>query len=276
MSGALQELLDVALEAAHVAETPILEGFRHSVVSHKADGSEVTEADRRGEEVIRELLARRFPDHAILGEEFGGGEVSTGWQWVIDPIDGTASFVLGSPMFGTLVGLLEDGEPVVGVVHAPALHETVYAGRGLGCWFVEGGGAPARVKVSTAAQVSDAVVLGPSHSGGRTPAERERRVRRLLPLVRRARKFQFGGDCLRHALVCRGVAHAAIDLEVSPWDIAAVVPCVEEAGGVVSTAAGDRNGIVFRGSLVSCCGSSLLREVVALLSTPASKQRTDS
>lgn len=263
----LQDLVDVALEVARLAERPILEGFRRSVVSHKADGTEVTDADRRAEEVIREFLMRRFPDHAILGEEFGGHEGRAGRKWVIDPIDGTASFTLGSPMFGTLIGLLHGADPVVGVMHFPALRETVYAARGLGCWFVLDGGDPERVRVAVAEGMSEAVILGPSDFSLGSPDDREREYRSMLPLVRRARKFRVGGDCVRYGLVCRGIAHAAIDLLVYPWDIAAVVPCVEEAGGVASTVEGERDGIVFGGSLVAASAPALLREVCELLGT---------
>ena len=116
----LQELLEFAVELAHVAEPSILSRYRNPTVSHKADGTEVTDADRKGEEVMRELIGRRHPGHAILGEESGaGGPADAEWRWVLDPIDGTASFSLGVPLFGTLVGLLRHGTPVVGVVHLP-------------------------------------------------------------------------------------------------------------------------------------------------------------
>lgn len=262
----LQELLEFALELAHAAEPSILSRYRNPQVSHKPDGTEVTDADRKGEDVMRELIGRRYPGHAILGEEFGAaGPADAEWRWVLDPIDGTASFSLGVPLFGTLVGLLRHGTPVVGVVHLPAIGETLYAGRGLGCWLRLPQAAPVRVRVQPVAALSQAVVMGPSGLGSLPPDQRDEHLRRLTPLLRRARKFRFGGDCLQHVVVCRGLAHVGIDPVMHPWDIAALVPCVEQAGGVVSTVDGRREDVVFGGSFLSCCSERLRGEVCDLL-----------
>src|SRR5689334_14609854 len=129
------EILEFALLLAQAAESAIMPVFRICAVDWKPDGSEVTVADRRAEEAMRKLIAERFPYHAVLGEEYGGSHASTaGPLWVLDPIDGTASFAVGLPTFGTLIGYVEDGEPQVGVMHFPAMGETVYAARGSGCW----------------------------------------------------------------------------------------------------------------------------------------------
>ena len=141
-------LLDFALELARLAEAEILPRFRRVSFSLKADGSEVTEADREAERAMRAAIAARFPDHAVLGEELGAsGAADARRRWVLDPVDGTVWFTLGVPTFGTLIGLLEDGEPVVGVVHFPALGETVFAARGGGCWLRRGDAAPQRLRV---------------------------------------------------------------------------------------------------------------------------------
>ncbi len=262
----LQELLEFAIELAHVAQPSILSCYRNPTVSRKPDGTEVTDGDRKAEAVMRELIGRRCPDHAILGEEFGdGGAADAEWRWVLDPIDGTASYSLGVPLFGTLVGLLRHGAPVVGVVHLPAIGETLYAGQGLGCWFRLPDAPPTRVRVQPVAGLGDAVVMGPSGLSSVPPGEREEHFRRLLPLLRRAGKFRFGGDCLQHVVVCRGLAHVAIDPLMHPWDIAALIPCVEEAGGVVSTVDGRRDDVAFGGSFVSCCSEQLLRDVLDAL-----------
>jgi histidinol-phosphatase len=266
----LQALLEFAVELANTAEPHILSRYRSPTVSRKADGTEVTDADRKGEEVMRELIGRRYPDHAILGEEFGAtGSADAEWRWVLDPIDGTASFSLGVPLFGTLVGLLRRGDPVVGVVHLPAIGETLYAGRRLGCWFHVRGAEHVRARVRPVAGLREAVVMGPSGLASLPPEEREERIRRLFPLLRGASKFRFGGDCLQHVVVCRGLAHVAVDPVMHPWDIAALVPCVEEAGGVVSTVDGKRESVVFGGSLLSCCSEPLRREVCDLLARTA-------
>jgi histidinol-phosphatase len=262
----LHELLEFALELVGAAEPVILSRYHKSHISYKPDGSEVTDADRQAEEVMRELIARRCPDHAVLGEEFGpGGAADATWQWVLDPIDGTASFTLGIPLFGTLVGLLHDGAPVVGVVHLPVLGETLYAARGTGCWSRKRRGKAVPARVGAVRVLGHAVVLAPSGLSSVPPEQRDYEFRQLLPVMRRARKFRFGGDCLQHVLVCRGVAHAAIDPVMHPWDIAALVPCVVEAGGAVATREGRREDVVFGGSLVSCCTEDLLRDVLDVL-----------
>src|SRR3990170_4139065 len=159
----LQALLEFAVELTHPAEPHILSRYRNPTVTRKPDGTEVTDADKKGEEVMRELIGRRHPDHAILGEEFGAtGSESAEWRWVLDPIDGTAAFSLGIPLFGTLVGLLRRGDPVVGVVHLPAIGETLYAGRRLGCWFHVRGSEHVRARVRPVTALRDAVVMGPS------------------------------------------------------------------------------------------------------------------
>jgi histidinol-phosphatase len=259
-------LLDFGLELAHAAEPVILSRYRNPKVSRKTDNTEVTDADRQAEEVMRELIGRRYPSHGILGEEFGAtGSEGAEWRWVLDPIDGTASYSLGVPLFGTLIGLLRGGKPVVGVVHLPAIGETLYAAAGEGCWFCLPQGKPGPVRVQPVPALEGAVVMGPTGAASLPPREREDTFRRMLPLIGRARKFRFGGDCLQHVVVCRGLAHVAVDPVMHPWDIAALVPCVEEAGGVVSTVDGRREDVVFGGSLVSCCGEKLLGEVLDVL-----------
>jgi histidinol-phosphatase len=270
----VRELLDFAVELAHAAQPVILSRYRHPAVSRKPDGTEVTDADRAAETAMRELITRRYPDHAILGEEFGAvGSDGAEWRWVLDPIDGTASYSLGIPLFGTLVGLLRRGRPVVGVVHLPAIGETLCAGQGLGCWFRLPDAPPARMQVRPAATLADAVVMGPVGLSSVSPGEREEHFRRLLPLVRRASKFRFGAECLQHVVVCRGLAHAAIDPVMHPWDVAALIPCVEEAGGAVATMDGRREDVVFGGSFLSCCSEQLLREVLDVVQAVGADSR---
>jgi len=273
----IRALLDFALELARAAEPVILSRYRNPSISRKADNTEVTDADRKAEEVMRELIGRRYPSHAVLGEEFGAtGSEGAEWRWVLDPIDGTASYSLGVPLFGTLVGLLWKGKPAVGVVNLPAIGEMLYAAAGEGCWFRLPEEQPTQVRVRPVATLEEAVVMAPSGVSSLPPLEREDLFRRMLPLIGRARKFRFGGDCLQHVVVCRGLAHVAIDPVMHPWDIAALVPCVEEAGGVVSTMDGRRENVVFGGSLLSCCGEPLLRQVLDLVRYPSSVVREDA
>ncbi|MBW4697084.1 MAG: inositol monophosphatase family protein [Aphanocapsa lilacina HA4352-LM1] len=262
-----REQLDFALELARVAEEAIMPHFRTAVAEYKGDGSEVTAADRSAERAMRERIAGVYPGAAILGEEFGGeaGPVS-GEQWVIDPIDGTTSFVLGLPMFGTLIALLEDSQPVVGVIHMPAMGETVYAGRGLGCWFAPGGGQAVRVHAAPAVGLQEAFASSTGihssdiwHRAGQAPY-------RLAALINATKKFRFVGDCVQHALVCRGRLHLAVDTLMNPWDTAALVPCVREAGGVAATLEGNEDAVVFGGNFICACSPALLHEALAVLS----------
>ena len=258
-------LLEFALDLAQRAEAEILPRFRRVSFSVKADGSEVTEADREAERVMREAISGRFPDHAVLGEELGrSGSPHAQRCWVLDPVDGTVWFTLGVPTFGTLIALLEDREPVLGVVHFPALGETVYAARGRGCWLRRGQAPPEPVHVASPLPLREAFVSACGAHGSDILPEAGRAVN-LTALVRAARKLRFVGDCLQHSLVCQGRLHAAVDTIMSPWDIAALVPCVEEAGGSASDLSGKREGVVFGGSLVTSCGPALHGELVAAL-----------
>ncbi len=260
-----QTPLAFALELARLAEREILLRFRKAAVERKADGTVVTEADRAAEQVMRERIAKRFPEDAILGEEHGrSGHQSARRLWVLDPIDGTVWFSLGVPTFGTLVGLLEEGEPTLGVIHFPALGETVYAAREQGCHWRLGEDEPQLVRVVPPERLQDARVSAGGPQGSDILPEADKAVN-LTALVRASGSFRFIGDCLQHALVCQGRLHAALDTVMKPWDIAALVPCVREAGGVATGLDGRSEGVVFAGSLLSSCDPGLHEEVLATL-----------
>jgi histidinol-phosphatase len=265
-----QELLDFALRLAAAAAEQIRPYYRNCVVSIKPDGSEVTEADRRAEEAVRAMVIKEFPDDGILGEEFGVSNVSkTRYQWIIDPLDGTTWFTLGLPIFGTLIALLEDNEPLLGVIHFPVMGETIYAAKGLGCWFKVGEAAPMQVRVGSKVILQEAVISAAGVHSSTIYTRNGEVPYNLTGLIRQARKFRFCGDCLQHALVCRGRLHGAVDTLMQPWDSAAIIPCVEEAGGVATTLSGQRQGIVFGGNLLTSCDLSLHHEILELLQARA-------
>ncbi|MEO0407385.1 MAG: inositol monophosphatase family protein [Cyanobacteria bacterium P01_A01_bin.135] len=267
------EFLAFARELAAQAEAAIMPHFQEHAVSYKADGSEVTIADREGEAVMRRLIGDRYPDHAILGEEHGqSGPEGARYCWVLDPIDGTAWFTLGVPLFGTLVALLEDGEPIVGVIHLPGLQETVYAAKGSGCWFVRRGSDPTQVHVSAVPRLPEAIASATGVHSSDIQCHGEELPYRLTQLIHRVRKFRFCSDCNQHALVSRGKLQVAVDTLMNPWDVAALVPCIEEAGGKVTNLAGQRKNIVFGGSLLSTCGEPLHQTVLDLLQPAAESQ----
>jgi len=261
--------LDCALALAAAAEQEILPRFRSVSVTRKPDGTEVTEADREAERQMREQLSAERPDHAVLGEEFGDtGPEDARYRWVLDPVDGTAGFTIGVPLFGTLVALLDEGVPVVGVIHFPAIGETVYAAQGEGCWFRSDAGEQ-RVTVDPVASIGEATISTTALHSSDVMAEADRTPYRLTRLVRQAGKFRFVTDCLQHALVARGRLHAAVDTIMRPWDVAALVPCVREAGGVAQPLAPDADDVVFGGSLVTTGSEALLHEVRSVLQPAA-------
>jgi histidinol phosphatase-like enzyme (inositol monophosphatase family) len=218
----LSPLLEFAVDAAWAAGRVTLGHFQVGVdVERKADDSPVTIADRGAERLLRERIASRYPDHAILGEEYGAAGAHQRYRWVIDPIDGTKSFVSGMPLYGVLVGLEVDGTPAVGVCHFPALGETLSAATGLGCYW---NGRRARV---SGVDRLDEATLG--YSDSRDLADRMgAHWARLSHAVRLVRGW---GDCYGHCLVATGRLDVMLDAAMNPWDCCALVPIVREAGG---------------------------------------------
>jgi histidinol-phosphatase len=261
------EILEFALALAEAAEAEIMPRFRSCTVNWKPDGSEVTDADRRAEEVMRGIIATRLPGHAVLGEEYGGPrEPTTDPLWVLDPVDGTASFAVGLPIFGTLIGYVEDGEPQAGVIHFPAMGETVYAAKGSGCWVRLRGETARQVHVARTTALPQAFVSACSASPSDIDPPKSGPCYKLSALIPKARKFRFISDCVQHALVAQGRIDAAVDAVMHPWDIAAIVPCVEEAGGVITDLEGVRKHVVWRPSLLSTSTPDLHQQILEILS----------
>src|SRR5882724_828467 len=216
--------LEAAIAAARAAGEIALRYFRTDlVVETKHDRSPVTAADREGELAIVELLRQRFPDYGFYGEEFGEDAGRASKRWIIDPIDGTKSFVRGIPFFATLIGLEEEGEVTLGVVHAPATGELLHATKGGGA-FDEAG---RRLAVSKVERLSGAMVS----FGGLKIFRREGRwaaVERIVDGTARQRGY---GDYLGSAAVVRGSSEAMLEMDVKPWDLAPLKILIEEAGG---------------------------------------------
>ena len=257
--------LEFALELALLAEAEILPRFRKVAAETKADGTVVTAADREAERAMRAKIHERFPEDAVLGEEWGeSGPKDARRRWILDPVDGTIWFTLGVPVFGTLIGLLEDGRPSAGVCAFPGLGQVLYAENGRGCFLRMKDAAPERVRVAPPTPLQQARVSACGPHGSDIQPLHGRAVN-MTALVRGSGAFRFVGDCLQHALVCEGRLHSAVDTIMKPWDIAALVPCVREAGGVATSLEGDADGVVFSGSLVSSSDPELHRHVLATL-----------
>lgn len=221
----LTALLDVALEAAYEAGRITQSYFQTTdfAVETKSDDSPVTIADRRAEERIVSVVRRHFPTHSILGEESGETVGSEPVQWIVDPIDGTKSFISGVPLYGVMIGVVVEGVPSVGVVHFPALGDTHHAARGLGAYWNG-----RRSRVSDRASLEEARVLS---TDARRITGDPARAAGYLELERRAKLVRTWGDCYGHMLVATGRAEIMLDPKMSIWDCAALLPIVEESGG---------------------------------------------
>ncbi|GMV80127.1 MAG: putative monophosphatase [Planctomycetota bacterium] len=248
----LQELLDAAMEAAYLAGRRTLAYFNAGVeVETKADATPVTRADREAEQLIRAFVQKRYPGHAIVGEEYGEQAGDANYRWIVDPIDGTKSFVAGVPLYGTLIGIEVYGKAAVGVVYLPAQGEMIAAADGLGCRW---NGRPCRV--SNVAQLSEASLLT---SDVRMCQQRSDAYDRLAAQARLVRTW---GDACGYALVATGRADVMLDPAMHPWDCAPLLPILQEAGGHFATWQGEAT---IRGKDAFATNAALYDEVLSVL-----------
>jgi histidinol-phosphatase len=225
--------LQFAVEIAREAGDGTLRYFRRSdlTIERKADQSPVTIADRSAEELLRQRIGERFPQDAIIGEELGEQAGQSGFQWVLDPIDGTKSFIYGVPLYTTLIAVLQNDEPQIGVIHAPALGETVYAAKGSGCWYDSGATSnPQKARVSNVAILGEALLLT-SEIEGFSRRQSGDATEIFMRLQRAARVARTWGDGYGYLMVATGRAEVMIDPMMNLWDAAPMLPIIEEAGG---------------------------------------------
>jgi histidinol phosphatase-like enzyme (inositol monophosphatase family) len=222
----LAPLLAFAHELADLARPLARAHFRSlASVDRKHDRTPVTAADRAIERALRQRIGERFPAHGVLGEEEGADRIDAEWLWVLDPIDGTKAFASGNPLFGSLIGLMHRGVPVVGVLEAAGLGERWAAAKGLGAAHDGGaGGRPIRTRPPRA--LGDCVLYCTTPD----PMSREPGFLRLRQSVQWT---SYGGDCCGFAFVAMGGADLVVDRGLKPWDWCALVPIVQEAGGVL-------------------------------------------
>jgi len=199
-------------------------GLDALAVEHKADQSPVTEADRSAEALLREKIKAKFPAHGIIGEEHGNEREGADFVWVIDPIDGTKSFISGVPLWGTLIALMHHGTPILGGIHQPVLNQLLI-----------GDGATAelngrRVHTRATTALGEATLL----TSDTVNLDARIGAARASALMGRARIARTWGDCYGYLLVATGQADAMLDPIMNPWDIAALVPIIRGAGGIIS------------------------------------------
>ncbi|MBN2176688.1 MAG: histidinol-phosphatase [Demequinaceae bacterium] len=237
MTGPYADDLSLALSLADEVDALTLAGFGNASirVETKPDLTPVTEIDRTAEDLIRTLLEKTLPDDSVYGEEFGtkGGGPR---QWVIDPVDGTKNFIRGIPVWATLIALLVEGDPVMGVVSAPALGERWFASRGDGAWKGRNRKNAKRLRVSGIESLSEATLSYSDLTGWEAAGS----LNRFLDLQRKMWRTRAFGDFWSYMLVAEGVVEAATEPSLELYDMAALVPIVEEAGGRFTSLAGVR------------------------------------
>ncbi len=226
---------DAYIATAHAlaerAGAVILPHFRAgTAVDHKGGGAfdPVTAADRDAEMAIRQLIAETYPSHGIVGEEFGDERADADYCWIIDPIDGTRPFIMGQPLWGTLIGLTAHGAPLLGMMDQPYTKERFWSGE-TESYFARGGKTQT-IQVRPCPSMSEAMLA--SSTPDMFTGANERPYARLAEAVRLRR---FGGDCYNYCLLAMGQIDLVVETDLKPFDILPLVPIIERAGGVVST-----------------------------------------
>lgn len=231
-------------------------GHRGLAVESKADASPVTAADRGAEELMRAMIRKRFPEHGIIGEEYGSERENAEFVWMLDPIDGTKSFITGVPLWGTLIALLHQGQPILGCIHQPILGQLML-GDGQTTTL---NGRPTRVRLC--AGLADATLLTSDPlnlAKYQDPAACDR-------LVSQVKLYRTWGDCYGYLLLASGLADIALDPIMNPWDIAALIPVVRGAGGTITDWNG---GSPFPAESTVAASPELHAQVMTVLNPPA-------
>jgi histidinol phosphatase-like enzyme (inositol monophosphatase family) len=255
---ALDDLIAVAEAAADVAGTVIRPLFRAPLSADlKSDDSPVTIADRSAEQAMRRVLTERYPTYGVLGEEFGHDRPDARLCWVLDPIDGTRAFITGRPVFGTLIALLEDGRPILGVIDQPMTRERWIGAAGRQTIFRGPMGGSAGCRPCAALDEAELSCTGPGMLGDDMP-----RWQRLADAVRRV---SWGGDCYAYGLLALGHIDVIAEVTMKLWDWAALVPVVEGAGGLITDWSGQALRADGDGSVLAVGDAGLLDTAIARL-----------
>jgi myo-inositol-1(or 4)-monophosphatase len=255
---ALDRLIAGAEAAADVAGAVIRPLFRARLSAElKADQSPVTIADRSAEQAMRAVLTERFPEHGVLGEEFGCDRPDARFCWVLDPIDGTRAFITGRPMFGTLVALLEDGKPILGVIDQPVTGERWIGGAGRTTLFRGPMGGVAGCRPCSGLGEAELSCTGLNLLGEDMP-----RWQSLADVVQRV---SWGGDCYAYGLLALGHIDVIAEVTMKLWDWAALVPVIEGAGGRITDWSGQALRVDGDGRVLAVGDPGLLEAAIARL-----------
>lgn len=233
----------------------IRQNFRKKVeIETKADESPVTIVDKKAEEKMREIITKEYPEFGILGEEFGKVNPDAEYQWILDPIDGTRSFIAGTVTFGTLIALLKNGKPILGVINQPVLNE-----------FLIGDNESAelngeKVTVKECTKLEDALLL----TTDQLLIEKHQDIAKFDKLVHKVKLYRQWGDCYGYYLVASGFADLMIDPIMSPWDFMALIPVINGAGGIITDYHGNDP---VQGDSIIACSKGIHEEVISILNS---------
>lgn len=266
LSSLLKRLKEIALSSFS-----IIEGRKNEVIFfEKNDLSIVSEADIETEKYIRDSLSALTPDIPVYGEELGC-DIADDCRlyWLIDPIDGTTWYKLGVPVYGSLIALIQNGEPILGSIGFPAISTLVYAGKDLGC-FISSGTSNSRQLLIESDQteptfVEQSTITSSGIHGTSTWIENGDTPWNLIAVLEKAKLFKFSGDCIQHVSVLNGASDAAIDTIMKPWDSAAIIICAREAGLIVMDLNGNQRGILNSGNLLTAKNERLAKSLINLL-----------
>ncbi len=249
-------LLDFAHELADAAAAAILPHFRRRLVVDNKDSDggydPVTEADRAAERVVRKLVAQRYPDHGFEGEEYGDAQLNARYRWVVDPIDGTRSFVLGLPIWGTLIGLTDGGRPTLGIMDQPFTRERFFADE-TSAWLRGPDGREDRLAARDCEGLAEAMMMTTHPDLFAAGAEQAG----FQAVKQQVRACRYGGDCYSYCLLAAGHLDLVVEAGLKPFDITALIPIVERAGGIVTTWDG---GPADRGGRIVASGDARVHE----------------
>jgi len=252
----MNDISDFKIFSRHLAQISsevIKRYFRTDInIESKSDNSPVTIADKKAEEVMREEIMKKYPDHGILGEEFGNHNEEAEYKWILDPIDGTKSFICGAVTFGTLIALLKKDQPILGVINQPILNE-----------FLIGDNETAilnnvEVRVRDCSNISDAVLLTSDH----LVIGKYHDQKKFDTLIKQVKLYRMWGDCYGYYLIATGFADVMIDPVMSPWDSLALIPVIRGAKGIITDYHG--NDPVKGNSIIAAC-PGIHSKIISLL-----------